>query len=263
MASAIIGGMIAKGWSSANITVSEPNELSCTKLRLQFPGIKTATDNSKAVAASSLVILAVKPQIMSIVCKDIKAAVMEHSPAVISIAAGVTIAGMSSILGSNTAIIRCMPNTPALVNEGATGLYAPKTTVSQAQRDAADAVMSSVSKKLYWVESEQLLDVVTGVSGSGPAYFLLLIECITDAGVKLGLPLDIAQGLAVQTCLGAGKMASESDVDAKELRRRVTSPNGTTEAAIKSAEASGMRDMWMKAVSAATSRADELGSAKL
>ena len=158
----------------------------------------------------------------------------------------------------NGSIVRCMPNTPALVNQGATGLFANSET-STSQKEASEFVLNAVSKSTFWVDSESLLDIVTGLSGSGPAYFLLLIECLEDAAVKLGLPRDVANGLAVQTCLGAGLMAKESDVDVRELRRRVTSPGGTTEAAVQSAEISGIRKLWDDAVKAAVDKSIQLG----
>lgn len=144
------------------------------------------------------------------------------------------------------------------VGEGATGVYA-SSDVSDSQKEQAFSVLKSISKSIYWVDREGLLDVVTGISGSGPAYFFLMVEALENAGVELGLPLEVARGLASQTCLGAGKMLTTSTDSPAELRRKVTSPKGTTEAAIKSFEDDNFRAVIAKAVKAATDRGDELG----
>lgn len=151
-----------------------------------------------------------------------------------------------------------MPNTPALVGEGAAGMYAGEGVTAEG-KEFAGAVMASVSKKAYWVEKEALLDVVTGVSGSGPAYFFLMVEALAAAGEKLGLPADVAKGLAAQTCLGAGRMLVDTDEDAAELRRKVTSPAGTTHAAVVSLEESGIRKVVEDAVRKAAERGEEMG----
>ncbi len=167
-----------------------------------------------------MIVLAVKPQAMKAVCESLRPSLQPHQ-LVVSIAAGITCASMNRWLGAQP-IVRCMPNTPALLRKGVSGLYAT-AQVSAEQRDQAQELLSAVGIAL-WLEQEEQLDAVTAVSGSGPAYFFLLIEAMTAAGVKLGLSRDIAEQLATQTALGAAQMAVTSDVDAAELRRRVTSP---------------------------------------
>ena len=175
---------------------------------------------------------------------------------VISIAAGITIESMQARLGAAAAIVRCMPNTPALVGCGASGLSANDNT-SVEQREFAELILSAVGITC-WVKSEQELDAITALSGSGPAYFFLFIEAMIDAGVKLGLDRENASQLALQTSLGASRMALENTVDLVELRRRVTSPGGTTERAVQSFEQDGLRDVIEKAMRAAADRAAEM-----
>ncbi|MCB1689895.1 MAG: pyrroline-5-carboxylate reductase, partial [Halioglobus sp.] len=202
------------------------------------------------------IIMAVKPQVMAEAAGSIAAAVQAHGSLVISIAAGVTIASMQARLGPDAAIVRCMPNTPALVGCGASGLFANDNT-SGRQREFAQLVLSAVGVTC-WVDSEPELDAITALSGSGPAYFFLLTEAIIDAGIALGLSRETATLLATQTGLGAARMALESDVDLVELRRRVTSPGGTTERAIQSFEADDLRGVVARAMRAASDRAVEM-----
>lgn len=268
MAKAIIGGLVSTGFPPSSIIVYEPNTEAARMVANEYK-IQLAATNTDAVefkpvdsvttsGTSDVVVLAVKPQIMKIVCQGLLDVVQKCKPMVVSIAAGIRIESLDSWLGGNVSIVRTMPNTPALVGEGATGLYANQIT-SPNQKQVADDILGAISARKYWVETEDLLDVVTGLSGSGPAYFFLMIESLEDAAVSLGLPRDIARGLAIQTCLGAGKMAANSDVDPSELRSRVTSPNGTTEAGVNTAESLGIRDLWMKAVTEATNKGKELG----
>ncbi|TPX62637.1 pyrroline-5-carboxylate reductase [Powellomyces hirtus] len=279
MGAAIIGGLLANGYPPTNITVSEPNEASRTNLEKQF-GVLTTADNNAAVAYTTgnsdgkgqgahLVMLAVKPQIMRDVARGIAQAVQKHKPVVVTIAAGIMLKDLATWLSTGAdgsqlpgatapSLVRVMPNTPSLVLEGAAGLYATNE-VSEDQKTLAYNVLSAVSKCAYWVDREELLDVVTAVSGSGPAYFFLMVECLAKSGINLGLPSDVAYGLARQTCMGAGKMLVDQKEDPSELRRKVTSPNGTTHAAVESMLASGIRDTVDKAVVAATKRGEELG----
>jgi pyrroline-5-carboxylate reductase len=264
MANAIIGGLLAAGYLASNMIVSDPYEPTRAHLEKTF-GVKTTMNNNDIVSEPGCVlILAVKPQVIKQVAEGIAAAAQKYQPLIITIAAGITIPDLSKWLKTGScsaqepAIVRCMPNTPALVGEGATGVFAP-TNVNASQRELASSVLSSISKALYWVDKESLLDVVTGVSGSGPAYFFLMVEALEQAGVALGLPLEVARGLASQTCLGAGKMLTTSNDNPAELRRKVTSPNGTTEAAIKSFESANVRKIIANAVEAAADRGEELG----
>ncbi len=253
MAASLIGGLRAKGLEAAQIRASDPGEETRARVSAEH-GIETFADNAQAIDGADVVVLAVKPQAMKAVCEAIRPS-LKPDQLVVSIAAGITCASMNNWLGAQP-IVRCMPNTPALVRQGASGLFAT-AEVSTEQRQQAQELLSAVGIAL-WLNEEQQLDAVTAVSGSGPAYFFLLIEAMTAAGVKLGLPADIAAQLTLQTALGAAHMAVSSDVDAAELRRRVTSPAGTTEAAIKSFQANGFEALVEKALGAAAHRSAEM-----
>ena len=253
MAASLIGGLRAKGLDAAQIRASDPGADTRARVNTEH-GIETFADNAEAIQGVDVIVLAVKPQAMKAVCESLRPSLQPHQ-LVVSIAAGITCASMKNWLGAQP-IVRCMPNTPALLRQGVSGLYAT-AEVSVEQRDQAQQLLSAVGIAL-WLEQEQQLDAVTAVSGSGPAYFFLLIEAMTAAGVKLGLSRDIAEQLAEQTALGAAKMAVASDVDAAELRRRVTSPGGTTQAAIESFQAGGFETLVEKALGAAAHRSAEM-----
>lgn len=253
MAASLIGGLRAKGLDAAQIRASDPGEETRARVKAEH-GIEVFADNAQAIEGVDVVVLAVKPQAMKAVCEAIRPS-LKPNQLLVSIAAGITCASMNNWLGAQP-IVRCMPNTPALVRQGVSGLYAT-AQVSAEQRQQAQELLSAVGIAL-WLDEEQQLDAVTAVSGSGPAYFFLLIEAMTAAGVKLGLPPEIAAQLTVQTALGAAHMAVASDVDAAELRRRVTSPAGTTEAAIKSFQAGGFEALVEKALGAAAHRSAEM-----
>lgn len=255
MASSIIGGLVASGFAAEQIWASDPNADSLNKLLAVAP-VNTASDNNALIAAVDIVILAVKPQIMKIVAGDIAASVQDRKPLIITIAAGVTSASLDGWLGGNTAIVRCMPNTPALVRSGATGLFA-NTEVNATQRAQAEQILQAVGLAL-WVDNEAQLDAVTALSGSGPAYFFLVMEAMQAKGLEMGLSAEVAKQLTLQTALGAAQMALGSDVDAAELRRRVTSPNGTTERAINILQAGGLEALFDQALEGARLRAEEL-----
>lgn len=256
MAASLIGGLRAQGIAADAIRVSDPGEAQRTQLAAEH-GVATFADNAEALAGAEVVVLAVKPQVMQAVCRDLAGA-LQPGQLVVSIAAGISCASLQNWLGSETprAIVRCMPNTPALLRQGVSGLYA-NAQVSEPQKQQAERLLSAVGLAL-WLDEEQLIDAVTAVSGSGPAYFFLLIEAMTAAGERLGLPRETAAALTMQTALGASRMACESDVDAAELRRRVTSPNGTTEAAIKAFQAGGFEALVQQALDAAAHRSAEL-----
>ncbi|QLL13093.1 pyrroline-5-carboxylate reductase [Pseudomonas chlororaphis] len=253
MAASLIGGLRAKGLDASQIRASDPGAETRAKVRAEH-GIELFADNAEAIDGVDVVVLAVKPQAMKAVCEALRPSLKPHQ-LIVSIAAGITCASMNKWLGEQP-IVRCMPNTPALLRQGASGLYAT-AAVSAEQRQQAQELLSAVGIVL-WLEQEQQLDAVTAVSGSGPAYFFLLIEAMTAAGEKLGLPRETARQLTLQTALGAAHMAVSSDVDAAELRRRVTSPAGTTEAAIKSFQASGFEALVEKALGAAAHRSAEM-----
>jgi pyrroline-5-carboxylate reductase len=255
MASSIIGGLIESGHPADRISAADPYAASLEQVRKIAP-VAVYSDNVAAVRDADIIILAVKPQVMADATDSIAKAVQTSGALVISIAAGVTIASMQARLGPRAAIVRCMPNTPALLGCGASGLFANDKT-SARQREFAQLVLSAVGITC-WVSSEQELDAITALSGSGPAYFFLLLEAMVDAGVELGLDAQTAQRLALQTSLGASRMALESEVGLAELRRRVTSPGGTTERAIQSFEQDGLRKTVTKAMRAAAERAAEM-----
>ena len=253
MASSLIGGLRAKGLDAAQIRASDPGADTRAKVAAEH-GIEVFADNAQAVANADVIVIAVKPQAMKAVCQDLRPHLKPHQ-LLVSIAAGITCTSLLNWLGEQP-LVRCMPNTPALLGKGVSGLYATAAVTSE-QRQQADELLSAVGL-VVWVDQEAQIDAVTAVSGSGPAYFFLLIEAMTDTGVKLGLTREVAEQLAQQTALGAAHMAVGSDVDAAELRRRVTSPAGTTEAAIKSFQASGFEAMVEKALSAAAHRSAEM-----
>lgn len=254
MARAIIGGLLNSGYPAANIWATATRTESLADLHEQ--GLQTTTDNQAACAAADIVVLAVKPQILKGVAESLTETVQSNQPLIVSVAAGIRCDSMDSWLGGNTAIVRCMPNTPSLVQTGASGLYAnEKVTIEQKQQ--TEAILKTIGIAL-WVQQEVELSAVTAVSGSGPAYYFFVMEAMAAAGEKLGLSPEVARELTLQTALGAAKMASQSDVDAAELRRRVTSPKGTTEQAILSFQSQGLEDMFGTAMQACYNRAEEM-----
>jgi len=256
MARALIGGLIRTGISPQNITVSDPTAAQRHAAETDF-GVRASADNAEAVSASRVVVLAVKPQIMSEVLAAIRPTLAANC-LVISVAAGVTLDTLARGLGEGRALVRTMPNTPALYGAGISGLVAGPS-INDADRALAEAVMGAAGQTV-WVDNEALMDVVTAVSGSGPAYFFALTEQLTAAGEKAGLPASTAARLARQTAVGAGVMLAKSELDAGELRARVTSPGGTTEAALQSFDADQFDQVVERAVDAAVQRGRKLGA---
>ncbi|MGR3813463.1 MAG: pyrroline-5-carboxylate reductase [Cognatishimia activa] len=254
MASAIIGGMIASGWAPSRITVVDPNADQRDRLANEH-GVHT-TDDVTSAAAADIIVLAVKPQVIAAVAKQMGADL--SGKLILSIAAGVTIASLESFFGP-VAIARTMPNTPALLGLGATGLYFNNHT-TEAQCAAARSIIEAFGICVT-VEREDLLDAVTAVSGSGPAYYLLMIEEMIRAGTALGLLPEDAKAPTLQTALGAATLATKGDAP-EVLRARVTSPNGTTHAAVVSMQENGFGDLIAKATIACRDRAAELGKAE-
>lgn len=255
MAASLIGGLISDGFAAANVIVAEPTATRREELASQF-GVQTTADNSELTAAVDVVVLAVKPQVLREVCTGITATAQQSAPLFLSIAAGLRIADIERWLGGNCAVVRSMPNTPSLLKCGATALFANER-VNDDQHELAEGIMRAVGLTL-WVDNETQLDAVTALSGSGPAYFFLLIEMLQQSGTTLGLPEESARLLALQTAFGAAKMALESADDPAELRRRVTSPGGTTERAIGILEQGDIRELFEKALTGARDRAVEL-----
>lgn len=255
MATALIGGLY-KSDPDAGVRVADPNQEVKARLEEKWPltCFASATD---AIDGVDVIVLAVKPQILPMVLKEI-GELVSADQLVISIVAGITISQIADRIKSAAPIIRTMPNTPALLGLGITGLYAD-SHCSEQHKELANSLLSSAGETV-WLDNESLIDVVTAVSGSGPAYFFYLIEAMRQAGTRLGLPAEIAAKLALHTAYGASAMAIQSDLDVSELRQRVTSKGGTTEAALQSMQSGGFEALIDSAVSAATRRGQELSA---
>jgi pyrroline-5-carboxylate reductase len=259
MSSSLIAGLV-QDKADLDIRVSDPNDAQIHALQKMGQSISTYNDNNKAVENSDIVVLAVKPQIMEIVCRELASAVKNKRPLIISIAAGITENKLNQWLGGTKTdrlpIVRCMPNTPALVQSGMTGLFA-NDQVSEQQHSLAESILRAVGITL-WFKDEDKLNAVTAISGSGPAYFFLVMEAMEQAAQKLGLTEKDARLLVLQTAFGSAKLALESHDDAATLRQKVTSKGGTTEAAINTLVAGGISGLFEKALIAARDRSIEL-----
>ncbi|MGJ0431006.1 pyrroline-5-carboxylate reductase [Methylobacter sp.] len=255
MASSLMSGLIASGHSPQQLWVSDINKDQLASLAANLQ-VNIAPDNETVIQEAEVVVLAVKPQVLRQVAESVAGLIQQKKPLVVSIAAGITQASLSSWLGADTAIVRCMPNTPALVLTGATGLHANRN-VTEEQRDLAENIMRSVGISL-WVDDESDLDAVTAVSGSGPAYYFLLMEAMEKAAEELGMNKHTARLLVQQTALGAAKIALESSESPEQLRKRVTSPGGTTQRAIETFEQGGFTELVSKAMHAARDRSIEM-----
>jgi len=255
MASSLISGLIASGHSPQHLWVSDINP-DALKALAENLNVNTSTSNDTVINEVDVIVLAVKPQILSNVAKSAAALIQQKKSLVVSIAAGISQHSLSQWLGADTAIVRCMPNTPALVLTGATALYA-NARVTVEQRNLAENIMRSVGIAL-WVKDESELDAVTAVSGSGPAYYFLLMEAMEKAALELGLSEATARLLVQQTALGAAKIALESSESPEQLRKRVTSPGGTTQRAIETFEQGRFTELVSKALHAARDRSIEM-----
>ena len=258
MARSLIAGLLRQGVDVARIRVADPNATIRQALTADF-GVQTFADTAEAVDGAGTWLLAVKPQVICAVCQTLAPRAQTAAPLVISIAAGITSVQLQRWLGGACAVVRAMPNTPALLGAGVTGLHA-NALVSPAQRELAERLLSSAGATV-WVEDDALIDAVTAVSGSGPAYVFLLAEAMEAAALQHGLPTQAARTLVVQTILGAGRMLTEAGEAPAELRRRVTSPNGTTQAAIETFQSGGLETLTAQAINAAARRARELSAA--
>lgn len=257
MAEAILGGLY-RSHPHEQLRFSEPLEARREYMTVKYPDVMSTEDNEEVVQGADVVILAVKPQVLRPVVQGVSSLLAERKPLVISIAAGIETDAIVRWIGSdNVPVVRIMPNTPALIGEGATGMFAT-AKVTEEQKVLTESLMGLVSKHLSWVEQESLIDSITGVSGSGPAYFFLIMEAMQNAGVAAGLSEQDAKELTLQTCLGAARMAQTSEDDLATLRRKVTSPKGTTEVAIQSMESNNVRQLIHDAVIVATNRSKEL-----
>ena len=258
MARSLIGGLVAHGQPPESIHVAEPHAPLRDALAHDF-SVQVHADNLEAAAAGSVWVFAVKPQIMRPVAEALAEVAQRNRPLLISIAAGVTSHQLEHWLGGHLPVVRTMPNTPALLGAGATGLFG-NALVSGQQRHFADELLKATGLTV-WIDDEARMDTVTALSGSGPAYVFLLAEAMQEAGEAQGLSEDAARTLALQTIYGAALMLVESREPASMLRQRVTSPGGTTQAAVESFEAGGFREMVATAIAAATRRGRELSAA--
>ncbi len=257
MARSLVGGLVEGGFPAGRLRVAEPNADAREALAARF-GIAVFADNASAVEDATGVVLAVKPQVMRAVCEGI-ADTLPADALAISIAAGITLAQLDGWLGGGRAVVRSMPNTPALLGAGATGLCA-NARVDAAQWQMAERLLGAVGITVR-IADEALMDAVTALSGSGPAYAFLLAEAMQAAGEAQGLPADAARRLTAQTLLGAARMLVEDGESAATLRARVTSPGGTTQAAIETLQAGGFERLVAAAIAAAARRGGELAEA--
>jgi pyrroline-5-carboxylate reductase len=259
MATALIAGLAGKVAQAGDLHVIDPNPEALEKLRAQY-GVSTAPEIGAPVAASDVIVLAVKPQQMREVALRLQSQLQvgqDQRPLVLSIAAGIRANDLSRWLGGYGAIVRTMPNTPALIGQGITGMVA-MAGVSAAQKEAADSILRAVGKTV-WLESEDMIDPVTAVSGSGPAYVFFFLEAMQQAALEMGLNAAQGRELAIATFTGAAQLAAQSDEPVEVLRQRVTSKGGTTYAAITSMEQAGVKQAIVDAMKAAAARGRELG----
>jgi pyrroline-5-carboxylate reductase len=255
MGRALIGGLLRNGVRPEQIAVGESYEAARVTLAKDF-GITATADNAVATAKANLIVLAVKPYQAAAVLGALAPQLQQRRPVILSVAAGVRIEAIQRWCGAGVPVIRAMPNRPALVGAGATGLYAA-SGADASHRALAVQVMQSVGE-VVWVETEEALDAVTALSGSGPAYFFLLAEAMAKAGVDLGLPADTARRLSIATLHGAGLLAQVGDGDLARMRAEVTSKGGTTEAAVRVLQDAGFNELVARALQAAAHRSREL-----
>ncbi|MBB5883396.1 pyrroline-5-carboxylate reductase [Xanthomonas sp. LMG 8992] len=258
MARSLIAGLVRQGADPRRIRVAEPVAALREALAAEY-AVQVFASAAEAVDGAALWMFAVKPQMLRGVCSELAALAQAQRPLLVSIAAGITIAQLDRWLGGGHALVRAMPNTPALLGAGVTGLFA-NAGVDAAQRTRAEHVLAAAGVTV-WVEDEALIDAVTAVSGSGPAYVFLLAEAMEAAGIAQGLSADTARTLTLQTVLGAARMLTESGEAPSELRRRVTSPNGTTQAAIETFQHGGFEALTAAAIAAAAERGRALSAA--
>ncbi|OZG74260.1 pyrroline-5-carboxylate reductase [Hahella sp. CCB-MM4] len=255
MARAILGGLIANGYQASSISACAPNSGELDSLKAEYP-INTSLDNNAFIDHTDVLLLCTKPQVLKAACEGIRDSVQARKPLIVSIAAGVTIAQIEEWLGGDLPVVRCMPNTPALVHIGASGLFA-NSRVSPEQKNLAASLFESVGL-VAWVPAESDLHTVTALSGSGPAYCFMFIEAMEKAAIGLGLNAADARALAIQTMRGAAELASRSEESPEQLKRRVMSPGGTTERAVSRFEQEKLAEVVAAAIGDAWSRSYEL-----
>lgn len=257
MARSLVGGLIADGYRAQRITVSEPDPEKREQLHSRF-GVAVTADNGEAATGADAVVLAVKPQTARTVAEEVGPTLRQAGAVAISIAAGVRLTDLQRWLGPQAAVVRAMPNTPSLIQSGATALIANEQ-VSAAQHSLAESLLRAVGQT-QWLTDEAQMDAVTAISGSGPAYFFRLMEALEEAGVELGLDRETARLLTLETATGAARMALESEDTPARLRERVTSSGGTTERALGVLDDADLRGAIQRAAEAAAHRAHELGN---
>lgn len=255
MGACLIGGLIKHGHSPETLWAADPGQAKLDALRETF-GIHISTDNHAAARAADVVIFAVKPNMFAAVVNELKDTLLQRKSLIISIVTGIRIDNIQAWLHKQASIVRAMPNTPALIGCGATALYA-NHQVSDSQRNIAESILRAVGITV-WLSDENLLDAVTALSGSGPAYFFHMMESLQLAGEEMGLPRDIARLLTLQTAFGSARMALESGKALDDLRKQVTSPGGTTEKALSVLDEHRIHLLYKKAIQAAKLRSEEL-----
>lgn len=255
MGSALLSGLIHSGFQAENIFITDPDSKKLNILKEKYH-IHIESNNLIAAEKADVILFAVKPQQLTDVAKSLAPIVQKNRPLIISIAAGVSTQQISQWLSQKIAVVRCMPNTPALIGAGISALFANEN-VTKKQCEMAETILNAVGK-VIWLTDEKLLNAVTALSGSGPAYFFLVMEALQKAGEALGLPRETAHLLTIHTALGAARLALESNSSVEELRHRVTSPGGTTESALRVLKDGKLVDLFYQAVVAACQRADEL-----
>lgn len=256
MARALAGGMLAAGYEPGHVLISEPVAENRRRLTEELPGSIVCADNEQVVSEAACVLFAVKPQILSAVCRPLAAVVQRTRPLIISIAAGVRSDDIDTWLGGGLAVVRVMPNQPALLRLGISGMYANRRTTA-AQLEAARSIIGTTGPVVA-VPTEADIDTVTAVSGTGPAYFYLLVDMLVKVAEQLGLDHDAALALTLETARGAGELAEQSGETMDTLIARVRSPGGTTAAAFDYLDSTNFRDIFSAAVIAARDRAVEL-----
>ena len=256
MAYALIKGLLNNGFDTNQINISDPNEELLLNRESELK-VTTYSDNTSLLSNSDIIFFAVKPQVLSSVCLELKG-VVKSKHLFVSIVAGIRSSDINRWLGGNFALIRTMPNTPALFQTGVTGLFANEL-VNNEQKSLVSSILSSVGE-CFWVDEEKLIDAITAISGSGPAYFFLLMQSMTQAGMALGLDEETANSLSIQTAYGASLMANKTGKDSRTLRAEVTSPNGTTQSAIESFQDQNFEGIVANATRAAYDRARELSN---
>ena len=257
MASSMIAGLIRNGFPAEHIMVSTPSETTRERLRATF-AVTVMQDNKALVEKADIVVLAVKPQVLISVVSEMAVSLQKKSTLIVSVAAGIRTISISAILGDEYPVARIMPNTPAMLGCAVSGLFV-NAHVKKDQKTFIETIARAIGS-VIWLENEAKMDVVTAISGGGPAYFFMFMEHMQKVGEDLGLNAEDAKLLVLQTALGASKMAFEHKGSLKELRENVTSPNGTTEAALKHFEKMNFETIIEKAIIAATKRGEELSS---